>query len=269
MRPTGTPVQSCDDRRDRLLVDARQDERRLALQRRELRLQPGELGEQSLCARSGVSGGWRVAAVVCASAACSSLLPVPSTGSLPLPQLRADLEHAIDELALGVPSAPRARRARALRAASFSSAALPALAPRSTPTASSRPMISELGLQRLDRPAAVLELRRHRVLADGHARAGRVEQADRLVGQLPRRECSDATAARPPRAPRRAPARDDASRASTPRRAPSGSPSPRSARRPARPGSGASAPDPSRCTSCIRPRSSRRSCAACRAPAPA
>ena len=36
--------------------------------------------------------------------------------------------------------------------------------------------------------AAVLELRRHAVLADRHARAGGVEQADRLVRQLARRD---------------------------------------------------------------------------------
>src|SRR5260221_648848 len=45
-----------------------------------------------------------------------------------------------------------------------------------------------LRLQRLDRPAAVLELRRHAVLADGHPRARRIEEADRLVRQLARRD---------------------------------------------------------------------------------
>ena len=98
---------------------------------------------------------------------------------------------------------------------------------------------------------------------------GGVEQADRLVGQLPRR---DVTVRQPHRRFERLVEHLDAVMLlehRTPRRAPSGSPCPRSARRPGRPGSGGSAPDPSRCTSCIPPRSWRRWCAACRAPAPA
>src|SRR5262245_22256365 len=43
----------------------------------------------------------------------------------------------------------------------------------------------ELGVERLDRAAAVLELRRHGVLTDRHSRARRVEQAYGLIGQLP------------------------------------------------------------------------------------
>ena len=54
----------------------------------------------------------------------------------------------------------------------------------SSPTAVSRCQNLQLGLQGLDAPAAVIHLRRHGVLADGHARRGGVDQADRLVGQL-------------------------------------------------------------------------------------
>ena len=56
------------------------------------------------------------------------------------------------------------------------------------PTARSRPMIASSVVERLDAPAAVLDRRRHGVLADGDARAGGVEQADRLVGQLAGRD---------------------------------------------------------------------------------
>ena len=48
-------------------------------------------------------------------------------------------------------------------------------------------MISSSTSQRLDAALAVFELGRRRVLADRDASAGRVEQADRLVGQLARR----------------------------------------------------------------------------------
>src|SRR6185312_5799463 len=42
----------------------------------------------------------------------------------------------------------------------------------------------QLGFQRLDALAGIVDLRRHGVLADRHARAGGIEQADRLVRQL-------------------------------------------------------------------------------------
>ncbi len=42
----------------------------------------------------------------------------------------------------------------------------------------------QLSLERLDAAAAVLDLGRHRVLADGDPGTGGVEQTDRLVGQL-------------------------------------------------------------------------------------
>ena len=44
---------------------------------------------------------------------------------------------------------------------------------------------AELDLEVVDLPAAVLDGRRDRALADRHPGAGGVEQADRLVGELP------------------------------------------------------------------------------------
>ena len=55
------------------------------------------------------------------------------------------------------------------------------------PTACLRADDFQLGFQRLDAPAAIFHFGRHRVLADGDAGAGGVEQADRLVRQLARR----------------------------------------------------------------------------------
>ncbi len=46
----------------------------------------------------------------------------------------------------------------------------------------------QLGFQRLDAPAAIVDLGRHRVQADGGARAGGIQQAHRLVRQLARRD---------------------------------------------------------------------------------
>ena len=80
-----------------------------------------------------------------------------------------------------------------------------------------------LDLQRLDAALAVLDLGRGRVLADRDAGAGGVEQADRLVGQLARRNVAVRQPAPPPRSPRRATARGGASPAPWPRRAASGS----------------------------------------------
>ena len=46
----------------------------------------------------------------------------------------------------------------------------------------------QLGFERCDALAAVVDLRRHGVLADRHAGTGRIEQAHRLVRQLPGRD---------------------------------------------------------------------------------
>ena len=101
------------------------------------------------------------------------------------------------------------------------------------------------------------------------ARAGGVDQADRLVGQLARRDVAR-------RQPHRLAHRlvEDADvvmllQRRRPGRAPSRSPSAPAAPRPSPPGSAGSAPRPSRSISCIPPRWSPRWCAARRAPAPA
>ena len=190
-----------DDRRHGLLVDAGQDQRRLALQRRELRLEAGKLGEQR---RALVLGrGWqprsaasqrrsaaglarcgRIGAALSRRPCRSAFDALPSRRG---PQRRAD-RRGVDPRACARPPtrfSSSARRTSA--AASFSSHARR----RSTAFDADRLFAAddlELGLQRLDRAAAIFELRRHGVLADRHARADRVQQADRLVGQLTRRD---------------------------------------------------------------------------------
>ena len=99
---------------------------------------------------------------------------------------RAQRQHLVDQRLLGLPaclqpaerflSASSAARAEASRAAV------------SMPIARLARDDLQLGLQRLDAPAAVVHLRRHRVLADRHSRARGVEQAHRLVRQLARRD---------------------------------------------------------------------------------
>ena len=120
-----------DDRRDRLLVDARQDQRRLALQRR--RASPAARRARRAAAaharsggRRGVAGGVRGRLLRVAPPA-SSLLPVPSTRSPPLPQLGADRRgcdrrarfsafQRCFELARGASRSSRAFRSSPLRA---------------------------------------------------------------------------------------------------------------------------------------------------------
>ena len=80
-------------------------------------------------------------------------------------------------------AAPRASRVRSASFASISAMRSSLAAPRSR----SRASACLLALQRGDRDFGVLDRRRLGVLADRDARAGRVEQAHRLVGQLPRR----------------------------------------------------------------------------------
>src|SRR5262249_40752901 len=101
-----------------------------------------------------------------------------------LPQFRANREHALHQLALRVPA--RLQR----RAGFFARREL--LFRRLAPLArvdAYRFFAAddlELGPQRLDGAPAVLELRRHAVLADRDARARGVEEADRFVRQLAR-----------------------------------------------------------------------------------
>ena len=145
-----------------------------------------------------------------AAGACRPAAPAPRRAS------RAQLAQpdAVDQRLLRRSSASRARRgasssARAARRRSLS---------RSAVVDADRRLAAddlELGLERLDAAPAVLDLGRHGVLADGDARAGGVEQAHRLVGQLARRDVAVRELAPPPRSPRRASARGGASPAST------------------------------------------------------
>ena len=197
MRPTGMPVQSCDDRGDRLLVDARQDQRRLALQR------PTASSCSSASSASNVGAllrrrparrpahrDRRRGRLLRLRAACLEL----AAGAFDrLAALRAAARESRGSRSTSSFSAfQRASSVRAsvcVSSASFSSRRLSRRSSASTPTASSRPMISSSVSQRLDacggspRPAAGT-----RVLADGDARAGGVEQAHRLVRQLARRD---------------------------------------------------------------------------------
>ena len=156
-----------DDGGDRLGVDGRQDQRRLALQLGQLGLRQA----RSCPSASAVGSAPRPAR----SVAAISPSPAPS----PLFQRRLDAPPAgrVSASSFVLRRRPRARAVAV-----------------SMPARLLAPDDLQLDLQRLDPAAAVLHLGRHGVLADGDARAGRVEQAHRLVGQLARRECSGATA---------------------------------------------------------------------------
>ena len=174
-----------DDRRHRLRIDAGQDQRRLALQRLELRLLLVQLGEQLFAIDRRSAHGRRLSVVAAPAVAASTGLSSPRSCARSASTL-STITFSSCQRFRGRPGArARARASRRRRCGACRS---------STPTAGSRPMMPELGLQRLDAAAAVLHLGRRRVLADRDARAGRVEQADRLVGQLARRGCSGATA---------------------------------------------------------------------------
>ena len=170
----------------------------------ELRLQRLQLGQQRLRApRASAAGGRRGVArrraLVCAVGDDAAIaarrlvaLELAPRAALPRALRRRAAWRAARGSGRPAPS-PRSSAPRASPAASSSCGSLrlgvaSARSPTSMPIASSRPMISELGLERLDAAAAVLDLGRHRVLADGDARAGGVEQAHRLVGQLARRD---------------------------------------------------------------------------------
>ena len=253
-----------DDAGHGLRVDRGHDQRRFALQRLELVLLLVQLGQQLLAIDGGrASGSRRPARRRCR--------PRSPPADRPACRRRA-AARAARAPCRRCPSPPasaaRARPGAPRSAPSFSATSVAA---RADVDADRRLALDDAGLdlERLDAPPAVLDLGRHRVLADRDAGAGGVEQAHRLVGQLARRDVAVRELAPPTRSPRRAAARGGASRARWPRRAASAPPSARRARAPARPGSAGSAPDPSRCASCTRPRWWRRWCAGCRAPAPA
>ena len=143
-------------RRHRLLVDARQDQRRLALGSGKLRLQRRQLRQHRL-----------------------PRLPV---GTFP-PQRRAQCEHPVDQRLLGLPARLQLRQRRLLapqRLARRSLACGNVDADRALP-----PDDRKLGLERLDAPAAILHRRRHRVLADRDARAAVSSRLTDLSGSWP------------------------------------------------------------------------------------
>ena len=137
---------------DRLIVDGREDQRRLGLQLGELRhARPRSLSRSA------------------------SALPLRRMSRILLTTLLLGLPPGFE---LGKPP---------FSAATFSLAAASRSAV-SKPPAFSRPMISSSTSSPAIRAAAVLDLGRDGALADGDAGAGRVEQAHRLVGQLARRD---------------------------------------------------------------------------------
>ena len=170
-----------DDHRHRLLIDGREDHRTVALQLRELSLKSRLLAHQ-LVAIDGVEARRRSVErgrrdrLVALRAGCRVC------GGTGLAQLGADGEDAVDQRLLALPARLQPFLAR------------PFGLERGLDLGGSRLQIDAhrrfaaddlaLGLERLDVAPAVLDFGRHAVLADGHARAGGVEQADRLVGQL-------------------------------------------------------------------------------------
>ena len=152
IRPTGTPVQSCTTDADRLLVDARQDQRRFALQRRQLLLQLRELAEQLLRAlRATLSRRhWRRRPAASASVGRLFELAAGALDRLAaLAQLGADREHALDELALGIPALFERARASARRRELFFRGPAPLGGVDADGFFAADDL--ELGLQRLDR----------------------------------------------------------------------------------------------------------------------
>ena len=165
-----------DHRGDGLRVDGGQDQRRLALQLRQLAC-------SSCSSVSSASRSMR------APPAPLSALASARFGRLDLRRLASRAARRAARGSRSTSSFSVFQRASSSARRSFSARQLLAgVAPRgrrsSTPTAFSRPMMASSVSQRLDAAAAVLDLGGHGVLADRHARAGGVEQADRLVGQL-------------------------------------------------------------------------------------
>ena len=181
MRPTGMPVQSATTLATACASTRRQDQRRLALQRR-------ELGLQLRAARPAAS---RALGAALRRAPAARRRFGARRRRRPACRRRAAARAAPGRWSTSafssLPARLAARRGAPRSAASFSCD----VAPRVPTLDADRRLAlddAELDLERLDAPAAVLDLGRHRVLADRDARAGGVEQADRLVGQLARRD---------------------------------------------------------------------------------
>ena len=132
---------------------------------------------------AGFAAGEATAPPLAASAAASSWLSVPSTlAASPRSWRRKSRILSTMAFSLLQRSSSPARRSFSL--ASLAWASVMRWSAPLTPMARSRSMMPISVSRAWMRPAAVLDLGRDRVLADGHPRAGRVEQADRLVGQL-------------------------------------------------------------------------------------
>src|SRR5262249_12689441 len=136
----------------RLLIDRRHDERRLSLQARQAALQLVQLRAQSLA----VGGGQGIAAR-------RRLGRRRIDGLVLTPQLAARLQYSIDQLLLRLPALLELSQPVALARTLLFHVAAARLA-----VAADRLLAAddlELGVERLDAPAGVLNLRRNGVLA--------------------------------------------------------------------------------------------------------
>ncbi|MNF28321.1 hypothetical protein D3C84_89960 [compost metagenome] len=159
-----------------LVVHARQDQRRLALQGAQLLLQLAEAFAQGL-ALGGVEAAGRRFGVFMAGVV---------HGLCRAAQAGAHGEQLVDQGFLFAPAGLQGGQAFAF-GGQRRFGIRPALADVDTDGLFA-PDDRQLSGQGLDAPAAVVHFGGHRVQADGDPRAGGVEQADRLVRQLARRD---------------------------------------------------------------------------------
>ena len=184
MRPTGMPVQSPTTLATAWKSTVGSISGLSPCSVVELVLHAAQLGHDVGALAVGAASALASAAL---SALASSALPVPSTGC----SVAAQLARAAP--AGGRPATSRRSSAwssAARRSFSATSSAL-TLSSRSARRDADRALArddADLGLQRLDAALRVVDLGRHRVQADGHARGRGVEQAHRLVRQLARRD---------------------------------------------------------------------------------
>ena len=179
---------------DRLRVDADLHQRVLALKRLELAGQLGQLLARAARApraraarrRRGGGRGWRGRRLGASAAPACAARPAPAPrrrgGRF---QPAADLADLADQLATplssGLPEPASSASASLLASRQF-------VEPLPMVGAGAVLAVEDARSPRvklLDAAAAVLDGRRGGRVADGHPGAGRVEQADRLVGQLP------------------------------------------------------------------------------------
>jgi hypothetical protein len=168
-----------DDRGHRLRVHDRQDQRLVALHAGELRRELVQLRAQ----RRALGLGQRLRL-----GARRGFEPAGRARdrSRPRPERGADREDLLDERLLRPPARLEPDQALPLaRELELRGGLARADVPAGGLLAADD---LQLDAERLDAPAAVLDLRGHGVLADGDARAGRVQQAHGLVGELARRD---------------------------------------------------------------------------------